>query len=165
MVVPAEQAQAYLDVMGQPTQDYVDKVVEQQMDGLTRADIVELTTQQYAGEMGVDEDTILSYIDEMSDEELFDQVEQAIAQQVREQYAAGVEQRLSAMGEGQLAAMLDVAQTTYSDYERGKLNIPLAILRRLALLYNTSIDYLLELTDEKAPYPRALDLQTEKETP
>ena len=123
-LTPAEQAQAYLDVMGQPTQDYVDQVVEQQMDGLTRADIVELTTQQYAGEMGVDEDTILSYIDEMSDEELFDQVEQAIAQQVREQYAAGVEQRLSAMGEGQLAAMLELAleQGAVEDTSAGGLN-------------------------------------------
>ena len=66
--------------------------------------------------------------------------------------------------QAQLAVMLDVAQTTYSDYERGKLNIPLPILCRLALLHNTSIDYLLELTDEKAPYPRALHLLTGKES-
>lgn len=66
--------------------------------------------------------------------------------------------------QAKLAAMLDVAQTTYSDYERGKLNIPLSILRRLAILHNTSIDYLLELTDEKTPYPRASHFQIERET-
>ena len=105
----AEQAQAYADVMGQPAQAYVEQVAAQQMEGLTRADIVAMITQQYAGEMGVDEDTILSYIDEMSDEELFAQVEQAIQEQVREQYAAGVERQLAALSEGQLAAMLELA--------------------------------------------------------
>jgi len=54
----------------------------------------------------------------------------------------------------QLAELLCVAQTTYSDYEHGKVNIPIPALKKLALFYNTSIDYLLELTDEPRPYPR-----------
>ncbi len=54
----------------------------------------------------------------------------------------------------QVAKMFNIAQTTYSDYELGKINIPLNTLRKIALLYETSIDYLLDLTDEKAPYPR-----------
>lgn len=53
-----------------------------------------------------------------------------------------------------VAEHLHIAQTTYSDYERGKINIPIPVLRALALLYNTSIDYLLELTDTPVPYPR-----------
>lgn len=54
----------------------------------------------------------------------------------------------------QVATMLSIAQTTYSDYELGKLNIPIPILIKIALFYNVSIDYLLELTDETKPYPR-----------
>ncbi len=54
----------------------------------------------------------------------------------------------------QMGELLSVAQTTYSDYERGKINIPLATLVRIAQQFNTSTDYLLELTDEPAPYPR-----------
>lgn len=54
----------------------------------------------------------------------------------------------------QMAELLNVAQTTYSDYERGKINIPLETLKKLALFFDTSIDYLLELTDVSAPYPR-----------
>ena len=50
--------------------------------------------------------------------------------------------------------MLSVAQTTYSDYELGKLNIPVPVLIRLAELFGTSIDYLVGLTDERKPYPR-----------
>ena len=52
-----------------------------------------------------------------------------------------------------IAAKLNIAQTTYSDYELGKINIPLKILREIALLYQTSTDYLLDLTDEQKPYP------------
>ena len=33
-------------------------------------------------------------------------------------------------------------------------DIPTAVLKKLALFYNTSVDYLLDLTDEPKPYPR-----------
>ena len=53
-----------------------------------------------------------------------------------------------------MAEILNVAQTTYSDYELCKINIPLNTLKKLALFFDTSIDYLLELTDVSKPYPR-----------
>ena len=53
-----------------------------------------------------------------------------------------------------MAEILNVAQTTYSDYELGRINIPLNTLKKLALFFDTSIDYLLELTDVSKPYPR-----------
>ena len=53
-----------------------------------------------------------------------------------------------------MAEILNVAQTTYSDYELGKINIPLNTLKKLALFFDTSIDYLLELTDVSKTYPR-----------
>ena len=53
-----------------------------------------------------------------------------------------------------MAEILNVAQTTYSDYELGKINIPLNTLKKLALFFDTSIDYLLELTDVSKAYPR-----------
>ncbi len=55
----------------------------------------------------------------------------------------------------QLAKILSVGQTTYSDYELGKLNIPISILIKLAQYYDTSIDYLVGLTDEKTPYSQS----------
>ncbi len=103
-----DKAAAYVDVMGQPSSQYVDAVVEQQMAGMTRESIEEMIVQQYAGEMGVDGDTVRGYIADMSDEELFDRVEEAIAQAVREQYAAGVEARLGSQSADQLAAMMDL---------------------------------------------------------
>ncbi len=54
-----------------------------------------------------------------------------------------------------LAALLNLHQTTYSSYELGKLNVPAPILIQLAQFYHTSVDYILGLTDRPEPYPRA----------
>lgn len=53
----------------------------------------------------------------------------------------------------ELAAHLNIHQTTYSDYELGNLNVPADVLCSLADFYGTSIDYILVRTDEKKPYP------------
>ena len=53
-----------------------------------------------------------------------------------------------------MAEILQIHQTTYSDYELGKLNIPTDVLVKLALYFDTSVDYILGLTDEMKPYPR-----------
>ncbi|MDR2559636.1 MAG: helix-turn-helix domain-containing protein [Oscillospiraceae bacterium] len=54
----------------------------------------------------------------------------------------------------QLARYLNVDQSTYSDYETGNLNIPIAVLVKLSIFYETSVDYLLDLTDNTNPYKR-----------
>ena len=55
----------------------------------------------------------------------------------------------------ELAAMLNLHQTTYSDYELGRLNVPAPVLIQLAEFYHTSVDYILGLTNVREPYPRA----------
>ncbi len=54
----------------------------------------------------------------------------------------------------EIADYLHIRQNTYSQYESGQRQIPLALLVRLAGYFNTSVDYILSLTDEKKPYPR-----------
>lgn len=53
-----------------------------------------------------------------------------------------------------LAEMLNIAQTTYSQYELSKREIPYEIIIKLASFYNTSVDYILYLTDDKKAYKR-----------
>ena len=53
-----------------------------------------------------------------------------------------------------MAKFLNIHQTTYSDYELGRLNVPVSALIQLSQFYKTSVDYLLGLTDERKPYPR-----------
>lgn len=49
-----------------------------------------------------------------------------------------------------IAALLNVSQTTYSRYESGVLDIPSTALIILAKFYHVSIDYLLSITDQKS---------------
>lgn len=55
----------------------------------------------------------------------------------------------------QIGKILNMSQTGYSQYEIGKNDIPTKILIELSKYYNTSIDYLLGVTDEIKPYPRS----------
>ncbi|MBQ0134145.1 MAG: helix-turn-helix transcriptional regulator [Clostridiales bacterium] len=53
-----------------------------------------------------------------------------------------------------IAAVLCCSQVCYSHYELGKRDIPTEVLIALSEYYETSVDYILELTDEVKPYPR-----------
>ena len=54
----------------------------------------------------------------------------------------------------QIGEILNMSQTGYNQYEIGKNDIPTKVLLQLANFYNTSVDYLLGLTNEIKPYPR-----------
>ena len=54
----------------------------------------------------------------------------------------------------EVAQLLNVKQNTYSQYEVGVLRYPADVLIKLALFYHTSIDYLVGITDNPAPYER-----------
>lgn len=56
--------------------------------------------------------------------------------------------------QSKIAEYLNMSQNGYSQYETDTNRIPVEVLRKLAIFYNTSIDYLVELTDEKKPYKR-----------
>ena len=50
-----------------------------------------------------------------------------------------------------VAKYLNVKQNTYSQYENGQRQLPLSCLVALAKFYQTSTDYILELTDKRTP--------------
>ena len=53
-----------------------------------------------------------------------------------------------------LAQILQIHQTTYSDYELNRLNVPVSALHTLADFYEVSVDYLLGRTNVKTPYAK-----------
>ena len=59
------------------------------------------------------------------------------------------------MKQKDVAEFLNISQTNYSKYELGKINIPIETLKKMSILFGTSVDYLLGLTNEVKPYPRA----------
>ena len=104
----AEKAAVYTWIMSQPSEEYIQTLVQQQMANLDRATVEDMIVKQYAAEMGIDAETILGYIAQMSDDELFAKVAETIAQQAREQYAAAVQQQLSALTQQQLGGAMDL---------------------------------------------------------
>ena len=52
------------------------------------------------------------------------------------------------LNQTQLAGILGMSQTGYSKYETGENDIPTAVLIKLARFYDTSVDYLLGLSDD-----------------
>lgn len=53
-----------------------------------------------------------------------------------------------------VSKILNISQRTYSGYETETREMSYELLRQFALFYNTSIDYILCLTNKKEPYPR-----------
>ena len=56
-----------------------------------------------------------------------------------------------------IANLLKITRQQYSLYELGKRDIPAEFIRTLAKYYNTSTDYILELTDDITPYKQKND--------
>ena len=60
------------------------------------------------------------------------------------------------LNQTEVAKLLNMSQTGYSKYEVGTNDIPTDVLKKLARFYNTSIDYLLYMTDDRKPYSKSL---------
>lgn len=53
-----------------------------------------------------------------------------------------------------MGRILNISQRTYSYYETNNHSIPIEILSKLADFYGTSVDYLINRTNIKKPYPK-----------
>ncbi len=56
-----------------------------------------------------------------------------------------------------LANYLNVSQKSYSRYERGERTIAPEILSKIATFHDTTVDYLLNRTDDKTNYAKKKD--------
>ncbi|MEG2659403.1 MAG: helix-turn-helix transcriptional regulator [Oscillospiraceae bacterium] len=55
----------------------------------------------------------------------------------------------------ELASIIGMSQTGYSKYETGENDVPTIILIALARFYETSVDFILGLTDNPQPYSKS----------
>lgn len=54
-----------------------------------------------------------------------------------------------------VAKLLYVAQTTYSDYENGKIRIPVDCIIELARYYDVDMNYITGMSKIKKPFPKS----------
>ena len=58
------------------------------------------------------------------------------------------------LNQTQVAAIIHVSQRTYSDYESGRIRLPVDSLMALAKYYDLSMDYISGASNEKKNYPK-----------
>ncbi len=110
-----EKAAAYTKIMSIPAAEELDVMVEQTMDGMTRADMDSAMIQALTQQMGMAESEVKHYIEAMSDDDMTEMFTQMIAEQAKAQYAAQVQAQLGGMTSEQLASALDMAMPAYTD--------------------------------------------------
>lgn len=57
------------------------------------------------------------------------------------------------LNQTQVARAIHVAQTTYSDYEKGKVRMPIECLISLAKFYDVDMNYITGVSDEIRSFP------------
>lgn len=57
------------------------------------------------------------------------------------------------ISQGKIAGLLQISQRTYSDYESGRLRIPVTKLIFLARYYDCSMDYISGVSNVHKPFP------------
>ncbi len=101
---PMEQASIYASIAAEPSEEELQAMADLAMSGMSRE---ELTAQAMASaaEMGISEEAIRQYMDNLSEEELAGYMREALIEQLRQTYAAGAAAGLESLSTAELAAM------------------------------------------------------------
>lgn len=108
---------AYVMMMSIPSDEELQSSVQQAMAAMDRATMEAAMVQAMSQQMGMNEETIRSYIESMSEEEMTEIFTQMMAEQVKAQYAEGVQEQLAGLDTKQLLAALNAAMDSFSQEE------------------------------------------------
>lgn len=112
-----DKALLYTDLMSTPSDDYLDTAVQQALGSLSREDIESMMISGYAEEMGVDEDAVRDYIEQMDNDTLMEYVAEMARTSISEQYAEAVSEQMSSLSQQQLAMALGMTELSDWQYE------------------------------------------------
>lgn len=103
-----ELAELYIKYMSEPDEEYLDEMIDEQMEGTTRSDIEKMVLDYYP--------EYASMLDQMDDDMLFEYVGQMIGEQVKEQYAIQMKALYSNLSDAQLVEDFNLLSLEESDY-------------------------------------------------
>ena len=109
-------ADIYRLVISQPDPAQADAQVEAAMKDFDRQQFLDQITQMYSSELGVDAEQVKSFVQAMSDEELKGYAEQAIREQIAQQYAQMAQEQLGSLTNAELAKLLDSTPVSDENY-------------------------------------------------
>ncbi len=113
----AEKSVLYVSMLSIPSDEEMEAMLEQAMAGMTPDVMKSTIAQAMAAQMGMAEEDIAGYLEGMTDEEITELYSEMAAEQVKLQYAQGVQQQMAAMTPEQLLLAFDAAMEEYTDAE------------------------------------------------
>ncbi len=102
-----KKASLYTEFSAVAPQVYIDSVLDEQLNGVTRDDIEELVTESYPEYMDI--------VDAMDDETLFAYMREMMSAEISKAYSEQIKQSLSSLSASELAAAFDKCYFTASD--------------------------------------------------
>ncbi len=111
---PQGKAEAYVKIMSIPSTEYLENAVNQAVNGVTREVMEQTLLQALTQQMGMNGEDVKTYITAMQDEELTELYREMVAEGVKMQYAAAVQQQMAAMDPAMQAAAFDAALPGYT---------------------------------------------------
>lgn len=103
-----ELADLYIEYMSEPDDDYLDEMIDEQMEGTTRADIEKMVLDYYP--------EYASMLDQMDDDMLFDYVGQMMGEQIKEQYGIQMKALYASLSDAQLTEDFKLLSLEEDDY-------------------------------------------------
>ena len=109
-----DQAKAYVKIKGIPSEEELNAMVDGQMAMFDRAKIEETMIAAMSQQAGMNLKDVEDYIQDMTDDELNSLFRQMLTEQVKQQYAAQVQQQTAGIPAADLAAALQMELPNYT---------------------------------------------------
>lgn len=110
----AEKAAVYIKIKSTPREEELQKMTADSMKDMKRADMEEIMTATLTEQMGMSKDEVKSYIEDMTDDELTESFTAVMREQVKMQYAQGVQEQMASMTPQELIGGLNAEMETFT---------------------------------------------------
>ena len=110
-----QKARAYIKIKCIPSQQELEAMMAQAMEGQTRETMEQTMLQVIIAQTGMSESEMQNYLAAMTDEDMEEMYTQMVEQQVKMQYAAGAQQQMAGIPAQQLVAALTAEMEAYTD--------------------------------------------------
>ena len=110
----ADRAKAYIKIKSIPSAEELNAMIAQAMQGQTRESMEGIILQAITAQTGMSEEELRDYLAAMTDGDMEEMYTQMVEQQVKMQYAAGVQSQMAAIPFQQLAGALTAEMQAYT---------------------------------------------------
>jgi len=112
----SKRAEAYIALMSIPSDDYVNKMVQNTLQNMTRDTIIAQIVAEYEKQGSTAGDKVIEYINGLSDAELYSYVEKSVREKIISAYAAQIKAQFASLTVDALSSMYNGMEKTEAQY-------------------------------------------------